>query len=52
MTQAHGELSVTTRGKGLYDITREVRRWVAGQRVAEGLLTVFIPHTSASLTIQ
>jgi len=52
MRQAHGDLRLTTRGKGLYNITREVRRWLAGQRLASGLLTVFIPHTSASLTIQ
>ena len=50
--QAHGELTVATRGKGLYDITREVRQWVAKQEIASGLLTVFIQHTSASLTIQ
>lgn len=52
MKQAHGEISVSTRGKGLYDITREVRRWAGQQAVANGLLTVFIQHTSASLTIQ
>ncbi len=50
--QAHGELSVSTRGKGLYDISREVRQWVAKQGIACGLLTVFLQHTSASLTIQ
>ena len=52
MTQAQGEIAVATRGKGLYDISREVRRWVARQNIASGLLTVFIQHTSASLTIQ
>jgi secondary thiamine-phosphate synthase enzyme len=50
--QAHGELTVATRGKGLLDISREVRRWVAQQGIATGVLTVFIQHTSASLTIQ
>jgi secondary thiamine-phosphate synthase enzyme len=43
---------VSTRGKGLVNITREVRRWVAEQGIANGLLTVFIRHTSAGLTIQ
>lgn len=52
MKQAHCELTVATRGKGLYDISREVRQWVAKQQIASGLLTVFLQHTSASLTIQ
>jgi secondary thiamine-phosphate synthase enzyme len=52
MKQFHGDLAVNTRGKGLVNITQEVRRWVGQQGVASGLLTVFIRHTSASLTIQ
>lgn len=52
MKQAHGDLRVATRGKGLYDITREVRRWLSEQQIQAGMLTVFIRHTSASLTIQ
>lgn len=52
MTQSHGELRVVTRGKGLYEITREVRKWVAAQPIQTGLCTVFIRHTSASLIIQ
>jgi secondary thiamine-phosphate synthase enzyme len=50
--QAHGELKIPTRGKGLYEITREVRKWAAAQQIQNGLVTVFIQHTSASLTIQ
>jgi len=50
--QANGELRVPTRGKGFYDITRNIRKWVAAQGIQNGLLTVFIRHTSASLTIQ
>jgi secondary thiamine-phosphate synthase enzyme len=45
-------LQVATRGKGLYDITREIEEWLARQSIRSGLLTVFIQHTSASLTIQ
>ena len=45
-------LQVDTRGKGLYEITDSVERWLAQQGAASGLLTVFIQHTSASLTIQ
>ena len=52
MKQSQGELTVATKGKGLYDISREVRRWVAQQEIKSGLLTVFLQHTSASLTIQ
>src|SRR3954454_12039916 len=52
MKQFHHEVSVATRGKGLYDFTREVERWVSACDVTGGLLTVFIQHTSASLTIQ
>ena len=52
MKQAHGELTVATKGKGLYDVSRDVRRWVSQQGIASGLLTVFLRHTSASLTIQ
>ena len=40
--------TVPTRGQGLYEITRDVADWVAG----DGLLTLFIRHTSASLLIQ
>ncbi|WP_101068523.1 secondary thiamine-phosphate synthase enzyme YjbQ [Roseovarius salinarum] len=42
--------SIATRGPGLYEFTREVTRWVAGQ--GDGLLTLFVRHTSASLLIQ
>ena len=50
--QSHGDLSVTTRGKGLYEITRDVRQWIGAQQIRSGLCTVFIQHTSASLVIQ
>lgn len=52
MKQAQGDLKVTTRGKGLYEVTRDVRRWIAAQTIQNGLCTVFIQHTSASLIIQ
>lgn len=45
-------LQVETRGKGLYEITDSVERWLAQQGAGTGLLTVFIQHTSASLTVQ
>ena len=39
---------VSTNGPGLYEITTEVEKWVEGN----GLLTLLIKHTSASLLIQ
>jgi secondary thiamine-phosphate synthase enzyme len=52
VTQSQGELRVATRAKGLYEITREIRKWVAAQQIQNGLCTIFIQHTSASLIIQ
>lgn len=52
MRQAAHRLSIETRGKGLVEITRDVRAWVAGQAIGTGLLTLFCRHTSASLLIQ
>lgn len=52
MRQAHGTLTIATRGKGLTDISREVREWVGAQGIGDGLLTLFCRHTSASLLIQ
>lgn len=46
------QLPVPTRGKGLYPITRDVAKWISSLGITEGLLTVFIQHTSASLVIQ
>jgi secondary thiamine-phosphate synthase enzyme len=46
-----GELTVSTRGRGTYDVTHEVRRVVGASRVREGLATVWIHHTSASLIV-
>lgn len=46
------EISVTTSGQGLYEVTDEVRRVVTDSGIREGLLTVMVQHTSASLTIQ
>jgi secondary thiamine-phosphate synthase enzyme len=43
---------VDTTGQGLHEITEQVRREVAASGVEEGLCTLFLRHTSASLTIQ
>ena len=48
----HTSLEVSTHGKGLYPFTREVESWLAKQNIRNGVLTVFIQHTSCSLVIQ
>ncbi|MCC6948948.1 MAG: YjbQ family protein [Bradyrhizobiaceae bacterium] len=52
MRQAQHTLTIATRGKGLVEFTAEVRQWVRTQGIADGLLTIFCRHTSASLLIQ
>jgi secondary thiamine-phosphate synthase enzyme len=52
MVQASHRLTVATRGKGFTEITGELASWLGGIGAADGLLTVFVSHTSASLTIQ
>jgi secondary thiamine-phosphate synthase enzyme len=46
------QFSVDTPGQGLHDITSEVSRIVHAAGVAEGLCTLYVRHTSASLVIQ
>lgn len=45
------ELSVSTRGRGFHELTDEVQRVVSESGVREGLCTVFLHHTSASLIL-
>ncbi|HEU0037618.1 MAG TPA: secondary thiamine-phosphate synthase enzyme YjbQ [Kofleriaceae bacterium] len=45
------ELSIATRGRGTVDITRETVRAVTASGIRDGLATVWIHHTSASLII-
>ena len=52
MRQAFHEITIPTRGKGLYAFTQQVRDWVRTCGIRQGLLTLFIRHTSASLLIQ
>lgn len=52
MKQKSTRLTVATRGPGFTDVTDSVRRFVAAAGIDTGLLTLFIPHTSASLLIQ
>ncbi|MCL6678253.1 secondary thiamine-phosphate synthase enzyme YjbQ [Sphingomonas sp. RG327] len=52
LTQALGSLRVRAPTPGLFDITEKVSGWLDSQRIADGLLTLFCAHTSASLVIQ
>jgi secondary thiamine-phosphate synthase enzyme len=52
MEQRLHRIEVTTRGRGLVEITEEVARWVADQVIMTGLLTLWCRHTSASLVVQ
>jgi len=44
------EFVIATRGPGMVEVTRDVTRWLAG--AGDGLLTLMVRHTSASLLIQ
>ena len=46
----HTTFQMSTNGAGLYEFTDDVRGWISGR--ADGLLTLMIQHTSASLLIQ
>ena len=52
MRQFTHRIEVPTRGKGLYEFTRGIEAWLRECKVTTGLLTVFVQHTSASLTVQ
>jgi secondary thiamine-phosphate synthase enzyme len=52
LRQSFHELTIATRGRGLYELTSAVENWLAQSNFAEGLLTGLVRHTSASLLIQ
>ena len=45
-------ITIETSGQGMREITREVERIVQGEGIQEGLCTLFLRHTSASLVVQ
>jgi secondary thiamine-phosphate synthase enzyme len=49
---ATATLTVETEGEGLVEITRDAARFVAEIGARDGMLFLFIRHTSASLTVQ
>jgi secondary thiamine-phosphate synthase enzyme len=52
MKQAQHRLTVSARGHGLHEVTGDIAAWLSGQPIRDGLLTVFVRHTSASILIQ
>ena len=52
LRQHFQELTLATRGRGLYEFTRDVEQWIAQNKCRDGLLTLHLQHTSASLLIQ
>jgi secondary thiamine-phosphate synthase enzyme len=52
LEQVHHTIFAETKGPGFSDLTAQVEAWLKSIRAADGLLTLFIRHTSASLTIQ
>jgi secondary thiamine-phosphate synthase enzyme len=52
LRQISHEMTIATRGRGLYEFTRELETWVDSNKFQDGLLTLHLQHTSASLLIQ
>lgn len=52
LRQAIHELALPTRGRGFYEFTDEVQKYVANSELKTGLATIHLQHTSASLLIQ
>jgi secondary thiamine-phosphate synthase enzyme len=52
LRQSSHQFTVSTRGRGIYEITEPVADWVEKSGIKNGLLTLHLQHTSASLLIQ
>jgi secondary thiamine-phosphate synthase enzyme len=52
MRQSQDSLTFGPGGPGLTEVTAEVADWLAAQDIRDGLLTLFLRHSSASLLIQ
>jgi secondary thiamine-phosphate synthase enzyme len=51
MRVEHDQLEVRTNGKGTYEITDQVQRKIDNAKIDNGTVTVFVQHTSCSLTL-
>lgn len=52
MPPVQQQFVISTRGPGIYEFTDLVANWIVRQRMTEGLLTLMVQHTSASLLVQ
>ena len=52
LRQLFHELTLPTRGRGLYEFTHQVEGWISRHGFKNGLVTLHLQHTSASLLIQ
>jgi len=52
LRQCGTTLHFETRGRGLIEITGPVAEWTTGSGLQDGVLTLFLRHTSASLVVQ
>ena len=52
MQQVFHEINIKTKGQGLYVFTKETLNWLNKQKINNGILSINILHTSASLVIQ
>jgi secondary thiamine-phosphate synthase enzyme len=52
LKQSCHELSISTRGRGFYEVTEQVGDLLRRAKISLGLMTLHVKHTSASLLIQ
>tara|TARA_Y100000590_G_scaffold47824_1_gene50745 strand:- start:368 stop:787 length:420 start_codon:yes stop_codon:yes gene_type:complete len=52
MKQIFSEITMETKGQGLYNFTNKTLNWLNKQKINNGILNINILHTSASLVIQ
>jgi secondary thiamine-phosphate synthase enzyme len=51
MRVQHEQLEIRTNGKGTYEITDEIQNKIDRAKIDNGIVTVFVQHTSCSLTL-
>ena len=52
MKQIFHEIIIKTKGQNLYDFTEKTKDWVSAKKFCNGILSINVLHTSASLIIQ
>ena len=52
MEQKIKTLNISTKGQGFYEITKNINEQINNTKIKNGLLTIYIQHTSCSLLIQ